>query len=150
MVKWLVAASLAWPVLLGSAVWARLGADSPGWTNLVYLAGAPICHQRPDRSFHTDGVKWPVCARCSGLYLAAPVGSIAGLLSLRRRLRLPRGLAWRTLVLAGAPTAATVGIEWLGLAAPSNLVRALAALPLGAAVAFVLIQTAAGTPEPIE
>lgn len=36
----------------------------------LLIAGAKICHQREDRSFHAGIRKWPVCARCSGIYLA--------------------------------------------------------------------------------
>jgi hypothetical protein len=44
----------------------------------------------------------------------------------------------------------TLGVEWGGIGAPSNLIRAIAALPMGAMIAFVVIRTAAGEPQPIE
>jgi len=50
------------------------------------------------------------------------------------------------LALAAVPTAITLAVEWLNLAPVSNLARALAALPLGAMIAFVLVRTAAGEP----
>ncbi len=28
-----------------------------------------FCHQIPERSFHWNGVQWPLCARCSGSVL---------------------------------------------------------------------------------
>lgn len=28
-----------------------------------------ICHRKPERSFHIKGHQFPVCARCTGLYL---------------------------------------------------------------------------------
>lgn len=28
-----------------------------------------ICHRKPERSFHIKGYQFPVCARCTGLYL---------------------------------------------------------------------------------
>jgi uncharacterized membrane protein len=151
MVKALVIASLAWPMLLGAAAWrSATAAGGPSWSAVVYVAASRICHQRPERSFHTGGVQWPVCARCSGLYLAAPIGACAAALTLRRRRagRSERAVRW--LLVAAVPTAVTLGAEWLGLAAPGNLVRALAALPLGAMLAVVLVQTAAGPPKRIE
>jgi uncharacterized membrane protein len=144
----LVAAAVAWPVLLGTAVWWRADTGTAGWTRVVYLAASRVCHQRPERSFATDGVQWPVCARCSGLYLAAPVGALVAGFSLRRR-RSQARMRWG-LVAAAVPTAVTVGLEWAGLAAPSNLVRAAAALPLGALVAYVIVRTAADSPDRIE
>ena len=29
------------------------------------------CHQKPERSFHTSGVQWLLCARCSGAAFGA-------------------------------------------------------------------------------
>lgn len=104
---------------------------------MVYLAGSHVCHQRPDRSFHAGDAQWAVCARCAGLYLAAPVGAIAALLR-RRRV----SLAW--VAVAALPTAATWVLEAAGLAPIGNLARFLAALPLGAAIALLLTGTAAG------
>src|ERR1041385_1340437 len=80
----LAAAALTWPVLLAAAVWVRQDGHAPAWTTVVYAFCSRICHQRPDRSFFSGGVQWPVCGRCAGLYLAAPVGAI---LALRGRQR---------------------------------------------------------------
>jgi hypothetical protein len=160
MARLLVAAAFAWPMLLGAAVWARHG-DQPRWTRMLYAAAGQVCHQRPDRSFFTAGVQWPVCSRCSGLYLAAPFGT---LLALRRR-RVPgpegpglqpsRGalglqpspIPARILLIAAAPTLLTLGIEWPHLAPVSNLARATTAVPLGCAIAWVLVRVTAGPPE---
>ena len=143
----LIAAAIAWPLVAGAAVWQRVvlsagpgGASEPVWTSVVYAAASRVCHQRPERSFHTHDVAWPVCARCAGLYLAAP---LAALTAFRRR---SPGIASRLqplrfVVLAAIPTAFTLLWEWGGLGTPSNLVRFTTALPLGAAIAFVVIAT---------
>lgn len=34
--------------------------------NIKYL----ICHRRPDRSFFFKGHQFPVCARCTGIYIS--------------------------------------------------------------------------------
>lgn len=47
------------------------------------LIGYSICHQIPERSFHMDGHKLPLCARCTGTYLGVTVGFL-GLAVLRR------------------------------------------------------------------
>jgi uncharacterized membrane protein len=148
MARALAAASMVWPLVLGAAVWPPTAVRHPVATSLVYAVASRICHQRPERSFHSGGVQWPVCARCSGLYLAAPVGALAGLVSIARRRPARRRLWW--LVAAAVPTAVTFGAEVLGLAAPSNLTRAVAALPLGAMIAFVLVRVGAGESAAIE
>jgi uncharacterized membrane protein len=138
----LLVASIAWPLLLGATVWQRVAAGPTPWTAVVYAAASRVCHQRPERSFSTAGVQWPVCARCSGLYLSAPIGALLAPLALARRRRPVRSV-W-LLTVAGFPTALTWGIEVLGMAEPTNAVRMAAALPLGAAVAYVLVRTAQG------
>jgi uncharacterized membrane protein len=150
MVKTLVIASLAWPLMLATAVWDPGRPGLGAWRGVVYVTASHLCHQRPERSFHTAGVQWPVCARCSGLYLSAPFGAVAAMLVGRRRrgIRVDPGFIW--LALAAVPTALTLVLEWSGIASPGNLVRALAALPLGAMIASVLVRTAAGASRPIE
>jgi uncharacterized membrane protein len=146
--KALVIASIGWPLLLGAAVWQRHDGARPAWTTVVYAAASRVCHQLPDRSFASAGVQWPVCARCSGLYLAAPLGALA---AWRWRPRSSAGedrARW-WLVAASVPTALTLGVQWLGLEEPANLTRALAALPLGTMIGFVLVRTAASPPRPI-
>lgn len=121
---------------------------------LAYLAGRVVCHQRPERSFQAAGHPFPVCARCTGLYLGASFGLAAALFVWPRR-----GVAgsavrsfgaseaaaggrtytwWRwALTLAAVPTVLSVGIEQLfGLSC--NASRALTAAPLGATVAALM------------
>jgi uncharacterized membrane protein len=146
--KTLTAAAIAWPLLIASVVWARQGGHEPLWTAAVYLVGSKICHQLADRSFHMNGVQWPVCARCAGLYLAAPIGAVVAIAA-RRRPRVWSAASWPILIIAAIPTLVTLAIEWPGLGAPSNLTRALAALPLGGAIAFLIVRTAGGRSEAI-
>jgi uncharacterized membrane protein len=138
----LIIAAFVWPAVLAGATFELANGRAPLWSGVVYAAASKVCHQRPERSFHTAGVKWPVCGRCSGLYLAAPIGALVAGIAIRRRRSAPRQLAW--LALAAVPTAITLAVEWLNLAPVSNVVRALAALPLGAMIAFVLVRAAAG------
>jgi uncharacterized membrane protein len=147
----LTGAAIAWPLVAGGALWQRAlpaGASGPGggaepvWATVVYAAASRICHQRPERSFHTHNVAWPVCARCAGLYLAAPLAAFAALAAFRRRSPNPSRLQpLRLVALAAIPTALTLAWEWGGLGTPSNVVRFMTALPLGAAITFVLIAT---------
>lgn len=107
----------------------------------VDTVGRTVCHQRPERSFHIGGSQVPVCARCAGLYWAAPFGLAAawrcrprgrGAASTWVHLPVVRGV----LLVSTVPTLVTIGIEWLNLAHPSNAVRAVAAIPVGLAVAW--------------
>jgi uncharacterized membrane protein len=152
MVKALVAASLLWPIVLGTALWQRSTGAPSIWSSVVYLAGSAICHQRPERTFQAAGAHWPVCGRCSGLYLAAPAGAViaVGLARRPRRRRSDRSRHNVWLAAAAVPTVVTFVLEWLDLAPVSNLARFFTALPLGAAVALVVVSTAAGPPRPIE
>jgi len=137
MAKWLAAAAVLVPVVFAAAVGQRVAGETSTAVAVVYLTGSRVCHQRPDRSFQTAGVQWPVCARCSGLYLGAAAGSLLtlGVLAGRRRERQPA----RWLIGASLPTALTIAVEWSGVAPVSNLVRSVAALPAGAAVARAII-----------
>jgi uncharacterized membrane protein len=116
---------------------------------VMYAAGSFICHQLPERSFHLQGAQLPVCARCLGLYGGGAFGSVIGASAVvryrigRGQPLLARALRWRWTVAAAMPTLATVVLEW-GLGWPiSNTVRAVTALPLGVAVAFVVVSAVA-------
>jgi uncharacterized membrane protein len=141
----LVIAALAWvaaiilaPLAIGSSR-AGLSLGAAG----VYGAGSRICHQRPDRCFRIGGVPMPVCARCTGLYTGAAAAAplaflLASALSSRR--------ARRTTVVTALPTLVTWSLEMAGVAHPSNTVRALAAVPLGFAAAWLVIASLAHRP----
>ena len=98
----------------------------------TYLAGDVVCHQRPDRSFVAAGHPLPVCARCTGMYAAAPFACLLALLAPAGPLR--RAWDWtltrRGLLAAAAPTAITVVLEWL-TGWTSAPVRAAAGAALG-------------------
>jgi uncharacterized membrane protein len=112
---------------------------------IVYTAGGIVCHQRPERSFHTGDVQWPVCARCAGLYLAAGGAALFVMLGGDRTAAatLPRAGPPMLLLIAGAPTAISWIAERLHIVAPSNAWRALLALPLGLVVPILLARARA-------
>ena len=104
---------------------------------VTYLGASRICHQRPERTFHVAGLPMPVCARCSGLYVSGTLGAVAAWLW-RRRGPMPSLRAW--LILAAMPTAVTWTLEFAGVAAFSNVARALAALPLGTLAGWLFVR----------
>ena len=112
---------------------------------LVYAGGARVCHQRPERCFWIGGRPLPVCARCTGLYVAAAAGAPVALLLASA---MSSARARRVAMFAALPTLITWGLEFAGLAHPSNIVRAIAALPLGFAAAWLVIVTLVDEPRP--
>ena len=133
----LAAAAILWIATLAAAA-ARPFAPDALVYDLVVAFSSLICHQQPDRSFHWSGVAWPVCARCLGLYVAAPAGAVIALAARAPSAVHSRGRNLLVLAVAGLPTLLT----WLGehvFGMPvSNVWRFTAALPLGGAIAWVL------------
>ena len=137
---------LAWALTAASVVWivAIPAASSSGGGTLhaaVHAFASFICHQLPERSFAWGSHPWVVCARCLGLYAAAPAGAMAALaVGATRAFDASRNV--RLAVAAGAPTLLTWLAEFVLGWPMSNAARFAAALPLGAAVAWLLVRTA--------
>jgi uncharacterized membrane protein len=120
-----------------------LGVVAWGWVAALLLAPdalrplcGVICHQRPERSFFVGGSQLPVCARCTGLYVGA---AVAVPLALLIATRLSARGARAALALAALPTALAWTLEFTGIAPFSNIVRFVAALPLGGAAAWLVL-----------
>jgi uncharacterized membrane protein len=126
----LLAATALWFALLvvTPQLPAQLGAT-------MYVVGAFICHQRPERSFHLDSIQLPVCARCIGIYGGAALGVALQLVpGWRPRVR-PRALV----VAAAAPTLVMVALEMADVWATSNAARAAAGIWLGVGIAMAVL-----------
>jgi hypothetical protein len=109
---------------------------------LAYGVGSVICHQRPERSLTTCGRAWPVCGRCSGLYLGAAVGALVASAGIGRR---GTWRQWRARVAwAAAPTLALWSAEVVTGMDPGTPIRFAAALPLGLVAALWLGALARG------
>jgi uncharacterized membrane protein len=118
------------------------------FAGVLYAAGSLICHQLPERSFHLQSFQLPVCARCFGLYAGGAMGSAAaavvGFSTLARAAAWPSNRAlYATTVVAAIPTVLTVIVERGFGAAVSNTTRAVAAVPLAAVVAYLVVQALA-------
>jgi uncharacterized membrane protein len=110
--------SAAW---LAAVLAAPHGIDAPARTGArlgaagIYVAGRFVCHQKPERSFTAHGHPLPVCARCTGIYAAAPLACLLALAWPAGRGR--RLWAWgaspRALAIAAAPAIVTVVVEWI-------------------------------------
>ena len=146
MARALAVMALLWPLAQAASVASAIQRHDGMALALVRVVGSRVCHQRPERSFQTAGVQWPVCARCSGLYVGAAVGAWFGFASrLRRWIGRSRMTAF--LVLASVPTVVTwIAERGLSLGV-TNAARATAAIPLGAAVGAVIVAVASSTPK---
>jgi uncharacterized membrane protein len=115
---------------------------------LLYAAGAVICHQLPERSFHLAGFQLPVCARCLGIYAGAAAAASIHVLgvfvahSSRWRLLSPAA-ARRVFLVSALPTVVTVALEWAGAWSGTNVVRAFAGVALGVGGALVVMSAVA-------
>ena len=101
---------------------------------LVVWAGSFVCHQLPERSFFWDGRQYPVCARCTGLYLSGLAGFVAwGLYRWRvgRPVSVEPRRARRVLIAASVPTVVSLATAAIGLWDGNNATRAAFAVPLG-------------------
>jgi uncharacterized membrane protein len=142
MSRWLAAGlaivSTVWVVIVLVAPFALADGWPAAW--LVYHAASGICHQRPERSFHLADVAMPVCARCFGLYVSGSMGALAAWLPLRLT-DASAGRARILLAVAALPTIVSWGLEWFGVMSISSAVRAVAAVPLGAGVGWLLVRS---------
>jgi uncharacterized membrane protein len=128
LTAFLASAAVAWVALLVAAPYL------PGpVAGILYAFGSVICHQIPERSFHIDGAQLPVCGRCFGIYTGAAIAAVVG-----RAFTARHAQEAKLLLLAAVPTLVTMVLEWTGLHS-SNLARAVAGAPLGAAVALIVM-----------
>ena len=132
----LTAVALVWLALL------LLAPLVPREAALVYRYASGVCHQRPERSFRLAGRPLPVCARCFGLYASGAIAAAVAMGVRASRDGVIPGPRTARIVfaVAAAPTVLTVAAEWIGLAPFSNLARAVASVPLGAAAGWLFVR----------
>jgi uncharacterized membrane protein len=141
-----VAASASWAAALPLTAYVGARPDIPFpiavGVAAVYAIGSAVCHQLPERSFHLWGAQLPVCARCTGIYVGAAVVVSAFRRTTVRLKPDATRVARMLLLIAALPTIITLAYEWTTGITPSNIVRACAGLPLGAAVAAIVLAAA--------
>ena len=134
-----VAASLAWALLLVAAPFLASRAHASGLATAtvvaVYAIGSLVCHQLPKRSYRLWAAQMPVCARCTGIYAGAAIAAIAALAGTGPAIRRARLI----LAVAVAPSLLTLVYEWTTGRTPANTIRFAAGLPIGVAVAWLIV-----------
>ena len=61
--------------------WNFLSHSPSGCYAKAFLIGSSVCHQIPSHSFSVGTVQFPVCARCTGLYIGSFIGIVYAFLS---------------------------------------------------------------------
>lgn len=134
----LAAVSLLWAAGLPAAAASASGGGTPAWPALlIYGIGSVVCHQRPERSLSWGTAPWPVCARCTGIYLAFATVAAVGLLARGRALSPGRARAWVSA--AALPAIGSLGFEWATGVTPSNATRAATGLLLGGVLGWLVM-----------
>ncbi len=130
--------------LAGSALWVAALWGAPllkarGFRGaaLIYAIFAPVCHQRPDRSFFAAGYPLAVCGRCLGIYLGFLAGTLVYPI-VRRFLRSGVPGA-RLLVALTLPIGLDAAGNFLGLWTSGNVLRLATGLIWGAGLPFYFI-----------
>jgi hypothetical protein len=148
-----LAAAVVWAatILIAPALIDAGGGASSVVALAIYSGCAAICHQRPERSFQLFHRQMPVCARCTGIYVAA---ALTALVMLERRTR-EGGFAsasggwsrWSIALASTLPSLATLVCEWTTGHMPSNWTRAAAGFPMGAVASWLVLRPFDGAPE---
>jgi uncharacterized membrane protein len=64
-------------VLIAIIISANFFLNTPqGCFEKAFSVGSSVCHQIPSHSFANSGIQFPLCARCSGLYLGSFIGLV--------------------------------------------------------------------------
>ena len=109
----------------------------PRWSALFYAVFAPVCHQRPERSFFLHGFPLAVCGRCLGIYAGILIGTLV--FPLLRRKGTSELPPLRALVVFSLPIGLDTLANILGLWSTSNGARLATGLFWGVVLPFYFI-----------
>lgn len=103
------------PLAAIAIVAAFLSIAPAGIWGKIDAVGYAVCHQLDERSFHVDGQRLPLCARCSGMYLGAVLGIAYLTLTQPRRAGMPPKAVIALLAVFGLAFALDGGNSYLYL-----------------------------------
>ncbi len=133
-------AAVGLAVLLGVWLWVT----PPGLWGKLQALGYAVCHQVPEHSFSVAGRQFPLCARCTGMYLGS-FFTLAFLFKRGRRGKFPPAgmlialaLFFLTFALDGVNSLLESLPGLSGLYEPQNWLRLLTGLAAGLCIGAVL------------
>jgi uncharacterized membrane protein len=131
----LLAAVTFWCLLIVLPPLAAFTPQTVGLAHFAYRVCAPACHQLDAHSLHLAGMKFAVCARCTGIYAGF---AVATLLWGWMHIRLRRGerAAW---LLAVAPMFLDVALDVLGVRSATLGSRLFSGSWFGIAAGLLLV-----------
>jgi len=115
-----------------------------GWLGKLHAIGYSVCHQIPSHGFYIGNSSFPLCARCTGLYLGALIGLVILIPSGRKSgipsrpvivLMLLFIIAW---LVDGANAFFSDLLNQVILYPPTNTLRLLTGFGMGFSVAITL------------
>ena len=131
-------------VLLLGAAWCggfllapALSGSMPGVSSVLYACYEPICHQIDARSFHLEGGKLAVCARCASMYGAFLLALVV--YPLFRRLDGHPLTSPFWIALAIGPMVVDVALNFFGLHGSTLLTRAVSGGLFGLIVPWYIV-----------
>jgi len=110
------------------------------YKEMLHLLGFGLCHQMVERSFVYGGVQFPVCARCSGIYVGIIV--VLALLFWLYRGAQRTGIPGISFFVGAAVAVGAMGFDglasYLGFYQTTNFVRVTTGIMFGAGMAPVI------------
>lgn len=125
-------------------IWFWLTHTPPGLDGKLHAIGYSVCHQIPSHSFQIGTDPFPICSRCTGMYLGVFTGVVI-LLMQRQRLIIP--LKWQfsffallivTWLIDGGNSFLVNAIGRAPLYQPANLLRFLTGFGMGLCIAVTI------------
>lgn len=111
--------TVAWIVVFALEITAPLMVEiCPATAGMIYTVLRPLCHQRPERSFHIAGHKMGLCTRCTGVFGGLTVFGIIAII-----FRWKKGLPFWGMLILLAPLAIDGIGQTFGFWDTGNLLR---------------------------
>ena len=99
------------------------------WISLMNFGAKMGCHQMPERSFFFKGYQFPVCARCTGVFVGEIISIIAIVLTFRIHIVYAIALV--------VPLAIDGGVQYINVWKSNNIRRVITGILAGVGLTYV-------------